>query len=538
MTAAAGRFVRVVPEPGVSRVGAWALKMHAVVTGLRGGRRILIAFCLGALASLALPPVHAWPLLVPAFTGLVWLTDRRIAGPASALAVGWWFGVGFFLVGLYWLFYAFAVRGGLFVWIAPFAVLGLAALLAGFPALACLVARLVGRTGIGGVLVLAAAWIGTEWLRSWVLTGFPWNLLGSVWAFSDSMIQMAALAGTYGLGLATVIAVAMPSTVADRAVPGRRAGVAVIAAAAVLVAVWGGGMLRLAVVGDTGTVDGVHLRLVQPSIPQERKWQGALLDAHLDSQLTLSASAATPPPTHIFWSEAAAPLFLEEDAARRARIGRYTPPDGLTVLGTLRRSAPDGSFSLYNSLVALDADGDIVGAFDKVHLVPFGEYMPFRDIVGLGKLTEGTVDFRPGPGLRTLRLPGLPPVGPLICYEVIFPGAVAAANDRPDWLLNLTNDGWYGYSSGPFQHFAAARLRAVEEGLPLVRVANTGISAIIDPLGRIVASLGLEQTGIVDGPLPRPLEAPTPYARLGDRIVLPLLLGVALMGLFSGRRGA
>ncbi len=163
--------------------------------------------------------------------------------------------------------------------------------------------------------------------------------------------------------------------------------------------------------------------------------------------------------------------------------------------------------------------------------------MPFRDLVGLGKLTEGSIDFSAGPGLRTLSLPGLPPVGPLICYEVIFPGAVTAAGDRPDWLLNLTNDAWYGYSSGPYQHFAAARLRAVEEGLPLVRIANTGISAIIDPLGRIGGRLGLEETGIVDGPLPRPLAGPTPYARLGDRIVLLLVVGVALMGILIGRRG-
>ena len=537
MTAAAGRLLRVVPEPGVTRAGAWVLRMHAVVTGLRGGRRILIAFCLGALASLALPPVYAWPALIPAFTGLVWLTDRRIAGAASAFAVGWWFGLGFFLVGLYWVFNAFAVRGGMFVWIAPFAVLGLAALLAAFPALACLLARLAGRTGVGGVLVFAATWTGVEWLRSWVLTGFPWNLIGSVWAFSDSMIQVTALAGPYGLGLATVAAAAMASTIADRAVPGRRAGVAMIAVAAVLVAIWGGGMVRLAVVGDVGVVDDVRLRLVQPNIPQQQKWQRGLLDAHLDSQLTLGAEAAAQPPTHVLWSESAAPLFLEEDAERRAWIGRFTPSDGLTVLGTLRRSAPTGPFTLYNSLVALDAEGTVVGAYDKVHLVPFGEYMPFRDLVGLGKLTEGTIDFSAGPGLRTLSLPGLPPVGPLICYEVIFPGAVTAAGDRPDWLLNLTNDAWYGYSSGPYQHFAAARLRAVEEGLPLVRIANTGISAIIDPLGRIVGRLGLEETGIVDGPLPRPLAGPTPYARLGDRIVLLLVVGVALMGILIGRRG-
>ncbi len=232
----------------------------------------------------------------------------------------------------------------------------------------------------------------------------------------------------------------------------------------------------------------------------------------------------------MIWAETAAPLFLDADALRLLRIARFTPADGLTITGTLRRSTRAQPYALHNSLQAVDDTGSIRGSYDKFHLVPFGEYMPLRSFLGLTKLTAGTVDFSPGDGLQTLRLPGLPPVGPLICYEVIFPGNVAAADDRPGWLLNLTNDGWYGISSGPYQHFAAARLRAVEEGLPLVRVAGTGISAIVDGYGRIIARLGLGEEGVVDGPLPSALASLTPYGQFGDRITLLMVAFVGVVG--------
>ena len=184
-----------------------------------------------------------------------------------------------------------------------------------------------------------------------------------------------------------------------------------------------------------------------------------------------------------------------------------------------------------NSLAAIDSAGDIAGLYDKSHLVPFGEYMPLRDVVPLPAVAAGMADFAAGPGITTMHLPGVPPFSPLICYEVIFPGRVARTDERPAWLLNLTNDGWYGFSTGPYQHLAAARLRAVEEGLPLVRVANTGISAIVDPFGRVVARLGLGEKGVVDGPLPAALAKPTPYGRLGTGV--PLALAVVLAGVGS-----
>jgi apolipoprotein N-acyltransferase len=252
----------------------------------------------------------------------------------------------------------------------------------------------------------------------------------------------------------------------------------------------------------------------------------------------MGAARGDSAPTHVIWSEASAPLFLANDRERLRLLGDFTPTGGLTLLGTLRTTPPGSEpFQVWNSMLALDDKGLVIGSYDKAHLVPFGEFMPLRSILGLGSVAGGSTDFSRGPGVQTLRLPGLPPVGPLICYEVIFPGSVADGSDRPDWLLNLTNDGWYGISAGPYQHLVAARLRAVEEGLPVVRVANTGISAIIDPAGRLMAELGLEKQGVLDGPLPRPLDRPTLFAMTGvwGIVVLTLVLGVVGVLLSRGK---
>lgn len=514
-------------------------RSRLIVSQLHGWRRYGVAFLLGAMAVAALPPFCVWPAIVPAFTGLYWLVDsaeRRRGG----LFAGWWFGAGYFVFGLYWIVNAFIVRGGGFVWAGPLAVAGLAAWLACFPALVGLAIRWLRWRGISGIVMFAASWAVAEWLRGWVMTGFPWNLIGTIWTVSDAMMQVTAVIGTVGLGLATIAAATMPAALADPALSWRRGTLATGVAAGILVVFWAAGMARLAAAGDPELVPGIHLRLIQPSIPQERKWRSDELDAHLVTQLKLGfqgkgpggdpSTAASIAPTHVIWGETAAPLFLSDDPERLSIIGRFTPPGGLTILGTLRRT-PDGEPpQIWNSLHAVDDRGAIVGTYDKSHLVPFGEYVPLRSWLGLAKVTAGSTDFSSGDGPTTLDLPGLPPASPLICYEVIFPARVTAPGRRPDWLLNLTNDAWYGISPGPYQHFAAARLRAVEEGLPLVRVANSGISAIVDPFGRTMASLGLGKIGSLDGPLPRPLSTPTPYARLGDGMVLVLVLAMALIG--------
>ncbi len=504
------------------------------VAATSGWRRLLLALALGATAVLAMPPVYVVPALIPAFTGLLWLLDGA-RNWRAALLIGFLFGLGHFTAGLYWVANALLAKPDEFGWLAPFAPVGLAAILAPYPAIACALTKLVPRPGLGRVLAFAAAWTLLEWVRSWAFTGFPWNLVGSVWAFSDAMLQPAAWIGVYGLGLATVAAAAMPSILSVPASGLGRGWKAIALAFAVLAVFFLAGLCRLGLVGEVGVVEGVRLRLVQANISQSLKWRRELVDKHLLLQARMGAARADPAPTHVIWSEASAPLFLANDVERLRLVGEFTPHGGLTLLGTLRTTPlQEEPFQVWNSMLAIDDSGAIVGSYDKAHLVPFGEFMPLRSVLGVGSVAGGRTDFSRGSGVRTLRLPGLPPVGPLICYEVIFPGAVADRSDRPEWLLNLTNDGWYGISAGPYQHLVAARLRAVEEGLPVIRVANTGISAVIDPVGRVLAELPLGEQGVLDSPLPRSLSRSTLFAMTGVWGILSLTLIIGGMGALWG----
>jgi apolipoprotein N-acyltransferase len=513
----------------------WLPRLAVGVAGATGWRRALLALLLGAVAVLALPPIYIVPAVVPAFTGLLWMLDGARTW-RSALLIGFLFGLGYFSAGLYWVANALLTKPEEFGWVAPLAPVGLAAILAPYPAIACALTRLAQRPGVGRVLTFAAAWTLLEWVRSWAFTGFPWNLIGSVWAFSDAMLQPAAWIGVYGLSLVTVAAAAMPSILSRPASAGRRGWAAIVLAFAILAVFAVAGVGRLAHIGDISVVEGVRLRLVQANISQSLKWRRELVDEHLLLQARMGAARSSRAPTHVIWSEASAPLFLANDAERLRLVGEFTPARGLTLLGTLRTTPPGAEpFQVWNSMLAIDESGTVVGSYDKAHLVPFGEFMPLRSVLGLGSVAGGSTDFSRGPGVRTLRLPGLPPVGPLVCYEVIFPGAVTDPADRAEWLLNLTNDGWYGISAGPYQHLVAARLRAVEEGLPVVRVANTGISAVIDPVGRVVVELGLGERGILDSTLPKPLR-PTVFATTGVWGILILCLLIAYVGCRAGAK--
>lgn len=505
------------------------------VTALNGRRRWALAFLLGVLGAGAMAPLHGVFLLIPAMSGLLWLVFSA-ASARSAFGTGWWFGFGHFSAGLYWVANALLIYPERHGWMAPFAIIGLAAVLAFFPALVTYLSRVLASncTAVGRVLVFAALWTGVEWLRSWALTGFPWNLIGSVWVFSEAMIQSVALAGVYGLGLLSVIVAAMPAILAsddDWKSPENPLRALVYSALA-LVVLWAGGAMRLS--GASGdVVSDVRLRLVQPNIDQALKWNARQKPKNFTEQLRMSAAAPGPgetPPTHVIWAETAATYFIANNADARRAIAGVTPKGGLTITGAPRTTAQkEPVYRIWNSLHAVDEEARIVGTYDKFHLVPFGEYTPLQNVLGFAKLTAGSTGFSAGPGPRTLRLKGLPPVSPLICYEVIFPGQVVDSRDRPGWILNLTNDGWYGLSAGPYQHFAAARLRAIEEGLPLVRVANTGISGVIDGYGRVVARLELGAQGTLDSDLPAAL-GNTPYGRLGNWIVVLLVLMAAGAG--------
>ncbi|MCC7048445.1 MAG: apolipoprotein N-acyltransferase [Alphaproteobacteria bacterium] len=506
------------------------------VVALRGWRRALVALLLGALLALALPPFHLVPLGAIALTGFVWLIDGT-RGPRGAFAVGWAFGFGHFLAGLFWIVNALLIFGWKYLPVYPIVVGFLPSILALFTGLAAMATRAVPFRGPGRVLALAGLWLAAEWLRGVLFSGFPWNLIGYAWAFSDPMLQIASVFGIWGLSLVTVAACAMPTVLAERP-RAPVAGLAAIGAAGlVLVAVYGFGAMRLAGAPAPGAdpVPGVALRIVQPDVEQVNKWDRQRHEANFLHHLQLSAGEGRRPVTHVIWPETAATFFLAEQKPALDMVARVVPPGGLLLTGAPRRSVEAGERHLWNSLLAIDDRGSVTASYDKFHLVPLGEYVPFKDYLPLTKIVQGASDYSAGPGPRTLRLAGLPPLSPLICYEVIFPGHVVDRTDRPKWLLNITNDGWYGDSPGPRQHFAQARLRAVEEGLPLVRSANTGISGVIDAYGRVVAKLELGRAGVLDAPLPQALGTPTPFARLGDWAVLAMLLATAVAALAFAR---
>jgi apolipoprotein N-acyltransferase len=536
----AGGPVALRSAGGAPRAVLAAVDLAGRVGALTGWRRRGLALFLGALAALALPPIHAVPLLLVSFTGLVWLMDGTRRG-REAFWLGWWFGLGHFSAGIYWIANALLTDPVRFGWMIPPVVGGLAAILALFPAMAVAGTRLAGGNGPSRILALAGLWTVGEWLRGWVFSGFPWNLTGSVWAFSDAMIQLAAVTGVWGLSLVTVAAAAMPAVLGDwrpDARAGRRLSLGlgcIAAAAALLAAIWAGGAWRLAGAdagAGTGTVEGVRLRIVQAAIDPALKNRSNQREANLGRHLRLSID--TPgfdKVTHVIWPETAVQFLIDLDTEVREAAATAAPPGGLLLTGAPRGEFAGGELArIWNSMVALDPAGHILGTFDKFHLVPLGEYVPLRDLLPfISKITPGSLDFTAGPGPTTLHLPGLPPAGPLICYEVIFPGAVIDRADRPAWLLNLTNDAWFGISSGPYQHFVSARLRAVEEGVPLVRAANTGISGVVDAYGRVTARLGLGLSGVLDADLPQPVPGLTLFARFGAAMLAAVLAATVFL---------
>ena len=521
-------------EPGFASGGAlaWIEASAERISELRGWRRYALAGGMGALATLALPPAYLFPVFFVCFPVFVWLLPAGLRLRA-VFFTGWFFGLGFFLAGLYWIGFApYTLSASLF-WLVPFAALALPLGLSIFFGLAAMAATWRGESRLFRALALALSLSVAEWLRGQILTGLPWNLPGYAWMGPDSMAQGAAVFGMYGITALALTSAVLPAVLAEGG--GRRRVAALAVAIALPLAVWGGGALRLAGAPAQGTdlSEGVGLRLVQANIPQREKWNPRLVRRNLDLLRAMSMADRPDWITHIVWPETATAFDLVGDQVARRTVATVVPPGGLLLTGAVRREKnPD---RVWNSMIAIDADAVVAGIYDKFHLVPFGEYMPLGSILPFKKLTAGALDFSAGPGPRTLRLAGLPPVGPLICYEAIFPGEVADVHDRPLWLLNLTNDAWYGDTAGPRQHLAITRARAIEEGLPMVRSANTGISAVFDSWGREIGRIDLNEAGVLDVVLPAPSASPTLYARFGDTFLVSLLIVLTLPLLLESR---
>jgi apolipoprotein N-acyltransferase len=573
-------------------------QVAAPIVQSKGFARALIAFLAGAASTLGLEPVGLWPMLFVTFSVLVWLLDgiaandfvkpapteaigdnrvragsqatlaaiKRMAGVATAArpsrlrrfarhigpaaATGWWFGFGYFVAGLYWLGNALLVDADRYAWFLPFAIIGVPAGLAIFTSLGALLARLFWTRDAWRVLTLAASLTAVEWLRGHVLTGFPWNTYGYALTSSLWLAQASALVGIWSLTFIAVAAFASPAALADAGAKRRHGWLAPASAAIVLIGLAGYGAIRLAS-WPTTFANGVELRVMQPNLQQDANFNYAARTDIMKRYVSLSRRPTAPRPngmadvTVLIWPESAFPFFLAYEGQALSDIVDLLPPRAVLITGAVRasRPGPDGRIThAYNSIYVLDHDVSVRALYDKVHLVPFGEYLPFQDFLeslGLMQLTGVRGGYIAGEQHKVLTVPGAPPLLPLVCYEIIFPEeARAFAGARPAWIVNLTNDGWFGASSGPYQHFQQARVRAIELGLPLVRAANTGISAVVDPLGRVIASLPLGIEDVLDARLPEPVPAPL-YARIGDRHTfagLALVLGFAYLRRRSARR--
>ncbi len=525
-------------------------------------------------------PFILWPVLFVTLPVLVWLLDGTCVAhdqtssvpatasqPSSALRrtqhhptfraglIGWWFGFGYFVPGLFWIGEAFLVEAEKFAALLPFAVTLLPAGLALFWGAATALASRAWSPGLPRILALALALSAAEWLRGHVFTGFPWNVLGYALTWPLPFMQSASVLGIYGLTLLTVLVFATPLVLASDVSAGRLAArwwtIGIATAALPLLSLTVLGAWRLDA-DDGPPQSAVRVRIVQPSIPQREKWRPENQQRIFSEHIALSRrnSAGDEDGAQgihlIVWPEAAMPFLPLQSPSVLASIGRMLPEGSHLLSGSLRledaipgapRGTPAAQRRVFNSLIAFDSAGQAAAIYDKIHLVPFGEYLPMQallEAVGLEQLSRMRGGFATGPTPRPLiALAGLPKLGPLICYEAIFPRAIVQGRERPAALVNVTNDGWFGNTTGPRQHLHQTRVRAVEEGLPILRAANNGISAIIDAKGRVLARLDLDAKGSLDATLPASLEPPF-YARFGD-LIFWIAWFVGLAALFTVR---
>jgi apolipoprotein N-acyltransferase len=478
----------------------------------------VVAFSCGALSGLSFAPISLFILMAVGFSlFLHGLREQKTW--RGAFLWGLFFGLGYFITSTYWVALSFQCVG--LGYLVPLVMLGFASLLALFPAGACALTIFFKKFGFHKnslfTLLFTFFWSLCEWLRGHVFTGFPWNLNGYVWDLS--ILQSTAWIGIYGLSLLTTWFACIWAW-------GSRKLIAITCACFGLL--WLGGTLRLK---NPLEHTAVHMRLVQPSIDQSIKWHEKHLNENMHKHLALSEEPSKAPLQAIIWPEAAIAYDLSAPQLRTI-IKTVIPQHGFLILGGIRREiTKKNEIRIFNSLFCLNNDGRILTFYDKAHLVPFGEYVPFRSFLPIQKLTEGTTDYTEGGGLKTLHIGDMPPFAPLICYEAVFPNQVVNSADKPQWILNLTNDAWYGRSSGPYQHLAIVRVRAIEEGLPLVRAANNGISAIISPYGEVIGKLDLYKVGVLDFYLPKPLPS-TVYSQYHN-LVYGLMMIIVLCFLIT-----
>ncbi len=515
----------------------------ATIQAWRGKKVYAFAAFSGALLTLGFPPFWLLPIALLALTLLIWQVQAAESG-RQAFWLGWWFGLGHFVTGVYWITIALGVDGGKFLWLVPFALLLLPAYLAIYIGLACVALHHANKrlSPAGAVLLFAVSWVLLEYIRSWLMTGFPWNLLGYVWTLHDAALQTASLVGVYGLSFwALLLAGGFSLLTKPKAARGYVLPIVLV----LTVGLTGWGYTRLAdapAMEQQATEDAVNVRIVQANATQSEKWDPRLQMQTVRRHLELSRQASTLGKLdYIIWPETAMPFSFDEGSQWADVLSRDAPPTGALLTGVVRyEDAAGDEWRAWNSIQALNYEGQIIGVYDKSKLVPFGEFLPLRWLLstfGLEKVAHGIGDFTSGNGAQQLYFPQKQMrVTPLICYEAIFPIYRPKPSKPSNFILNITNDEWFGRSTGPRQHLHMARTRAVEQGVPLVRAANSGISAVFDAYGREQKRLGLGEVGVVDARIPVASIVPTWYSRHGEQIILTLLLLTLALACFMRQR--
>lgn len=493
----------------------------------------------GIVGSYALPPYGLWPLMFLSLSAF-YVLYARTETPRRAAATGFFYALGYFTAGLWWIGNALLVEGNEFWWVWPLAVIGLPVLLSFFTAVYTGMAFCLSS---GKTLPGFFAWVGaialSEWVRGHIFTGFPWNLFGYVWAGTLPLAQMAALLGAYGLTLLTLMWAATPGFLWAYTSSLTRKSYMAAGMAVTLLAALTYGHVRLKQ-NPTAFNDAVHVRIVQPNIGQDLKWDAGRAVQHFEKHLRLSQPQKPADRTTVLvWPETAIPSVFLRTPAARENIQRLLASFGapaFLISGILdRRIAEDGPL-YYNGIAVFDARGGMTPVYSKTHLVPFGEYIPFQKYIPI-KPVVAFSGFEKGPGTLTVTQDGIPAFSPLVCYEIIFPGKATARRPiDPMWIVNVTNDAWYGDSAGPHQHFAHSIFRAIEEGVPVVRSANTGISGMTDSYGRVIAKSKIGTEDVLNFPLPIPASSPPVFARTGDFFFLILAMCSMLICLFYRKK--
>ena len=481
------------------------------------------AVILGMMLSGALPPYFQLWMAIVSFSGLIYLLSKEDR-LKKLFVIGYCFGFGFFSCGFYWIGNALLVDMVHTGWLYPIVLFLNGAFFGLFITIPAMI-TVFGKNILSKVLFFAASWgIFAEWFRGFFLTGFPWNPISSVLSFSYEMLQILAIFGTYGTSILVVLFSSLPVIYLVK-----RNKIIIFLFLFFPFAVWLYGYYSFVPYDEAASERNIKVRLVQPSIPQEIKWDKQTIENNFNKYIDLSVKKDNSDVDFIVWGETASPFDFIYDMEHRISAASIVPQKGYLISGFLRREFKGNYYIPYNSLAVINADANVIDSYDKSHLVPFGEYIPFRKILPnwIRPIANNVAEFGRGIKYQTINIGNFPTMAPLICYEIIFSDNIVRKKDNPLWAVVLTNDGWYGISSGPYQHLVAAQMRAIEEGISIVRSANSGISAVITPYGEILGEIPLAEEGFSDVVIKIDMAHETLFGSYGNTI--PILLGIFIL---------